>query len=255
MIGIYKITSPSGKIYIGQSIDIERRLRCYKRLNAKKQPRLYNSFIKYGYESHIVEVVLECLEEELNDKERYYQDLFQCAGKNGLNSTLTNSNDKSGKLSLEHRMKISNGCKNPSAETRKKMSNSRLGKKRSIEFCLKLSIIAKKRTHTPETKIRLAELARNMSDETRLKKSISATGNRQSEETKRKISETLKGRVQSEETRLKISSNHGTRVLNTETGEIYLSVAKAAKDINHNISWLHHKLKGNVVNNTNLKFA
>ena len=29
MIGIYKITSPSGKVYIGQSIDIERRWKKY----------------------------------------------------------------------------------------------------------------------------------------------------------------------------------------------------------------------------------
>ncbi len=32
MIGIYKITNPEGKIYIGQSIDIDRRFKEYKRL-------------------------------------------------------------------------------------------------------------------------------------------------------------------------------------------------------------------------------
>lgn len=31
--GIYKIISPTGKIYIGQSIDIEKRWKAYKRLN------------------------------------------------------------------------------------------------------------------------------------------------------------------------------------------------------------------------------
>lgn len=30
MIGIYKITSPSNRIYIGQSIDIEARWKSYK---------------------------------------------------------------------------------------------------------------------------------------------------------------------------------------------------------------------------------
>lgn len=32
MIGIYKITNPNGKVYIGQSIDLERRLYYYKNL-------------------------------------------------------------------------------------------------------------------------------------------------------------------------------------------------------------------------------
>jgi hypothetical protein len=32
IVGIYKITSPSGKVYIGQSINIERRIKEYKNL-------------------------------------------------------------------------------------------------------------------------------------------------------------------------------------------------------------------------------
>lgn len=254
MIGIYKITSPSGKIYIGQSIHIEKRLKAYKNLRCKKQPKLLHSFLKFGYDAHCIEVLLECEVSELNKKERFYQDLFDCVN-NGLNCTLTGTNDKSGKLSDEHKAKISNAVKNPSEETRRKMSNSRLGKKRSKEFCEKMSIIAKKRTHSPETKLRLAELVRNMSAETRLKKSISATGNRQSEETKRKISETLKGRIQSEETRLKIASKHGKRVLNVITGEIFLSVTKAAKSEGYNVGNFNLKLKGITKNNTNFKFA
>ena len=35
MIGIYKITSPTGKIYIGQSINLKRRFRDYKKLTNK----------------------------------------------------------------------------------------------------------------------------------------------------------------------------------------------------------------------------
>jgi predicted GIY-YIG superfamily endonuclease len=36
-IGIYKITSPSNKIYIGQSINIERRIKQYKLLKEIKK--------------------------------------------------------------------------------------------------------------------------------------------------------------------------------------------------------------------------
>ena len=48
MIGIYKITSPNNKVYIGQSVDIEKRLKRYKNLNCKKQSKIYNSLNKYG---------------------------------------------------------------------------------------------------------------------------------------------------------------------------------------------------------------
>ena len=42
---IYKITSPSQKVYIGQSRNIQNRVQNYKRLDCKKQPILYKSLI------------------------------------------------------------------------------------------------------------------------------------------------------------------------------------------------------------------
>lgn len=69
MIGIYKITSPSNKVYIGQSIDVENRLKRYKYFVSKKQTRLYYSILKYGYDNHTYEVVEECKVEELNERE------------------------------------------------------------------------------------------------------------------------------------------------------------------------------------------
>ena len=71
MIGIYKITSPTKKIYIGQSIDVNDRFTKYKRLNCDNQTILIRSFRKYGVDSHKFEILEECLESELNDKERY----------------------------------------------------------------------------------------------------------------------------------------------------------------------------------------
>ena len=50
MIGIYKITSPTNKIYIGQSTNIENRWNdYYKMIRCKRQTRLYNSLKKYGF--------------------------------------------------------------------------------------------------------------------------------------------------------------------------------------------------------------
>lgn len=118
MIGIYKITSPSVKIYIGQSINIEKRFARYKTDLCKNQIRLNSSFIKYGVLNHSFEIVCECLESELNDKERYYQDLYQVISKKGLNCRLTKTNDRSGSFSEESRIKMS---RKPSEETRAKL--------------------------------------------------------------------------------------------------------------------------------------
>jgi len=51
--GIYKITSPTGKIYIGQSVDIDRRFRCYVNLHhVKSQRKLHYSLLKHGAKFH-----------------------------------------------------------------------------------------------------------------------------------------------------------------------------------------------------------
>lgn len=52
MTGIYKITSPTGKVYIGQSYDIPKRLSQYKNLHCKDQQRIYNSLMKHGVDAH-----------------------------------------------------------------------------------------------------------------------------------------------------------------------------------------------------------
>lgn len=58
MVGIYKISSPSGKIYIGQSWDIQQRFWSYA-YKAKwyKQPALSASFIKYGLDAHLFQKI------------------------------------------------------------------------------------------------------------------------------------------------------------------------------------------------------
>jgi len=87
MIGIYKLTSPSGKIYIGQSRNIKRRLTDYKKLRCKKQQALYNSLVKYGYDNFIVEIIEECTLEQLNDLEELYIRIYKSLTPNGYNLT------------------------------------------------------------------------------------------------------------------------------------------------------------------------
>lgn len=135
MIGIYKITSPTGKVYIGQTIDLERRLDEYSRLQGcKTQTVLYRSLVKYGVDSHIFEIIIECEQEQLNYWERHYQDFFNSTGREGLNCYLTKTNDKSGKLSEEsvkkrQQTRVKNGSNIPSKETVARRAQTRRGKK------------------------------------------------------------------------------------------------------------------------------
>jgi group I intron endonuclease len=94
MIGIYKITSPTKRVYIGQSKNIKRRFKEYKYKLAKGQPRLNNSFLKHGIEKHNFEIICYCNETQLNDLERFYQILFSATDDNGLNCVIVNERDE-----------------------------------------------------------------------------------------------------------------------------------------------------------------
>jgi group I intron endonuclease len=85
MIGIYKITNPKGKIYIGQSTNIEERWEKGHKYNSGSGKKLKNSFKKYGWENHIKEIIEACLVEELSDRETYWIKYYD-SYKNGLNS-------------------------------------------------------------------------------------------------------------------------------------------------------------------------
>lgn len=111
MTGIYKITSPTGRIYIGQAVNVEKRWADYRRGNAKFQTKLKRSFFKYGVEAHIFEILIECPLNELNQRERYYQDLYEVTSEKGLNCVLTKTDTLSGVLSEEVKQKIGIGNK------------------------------------------------------------------------------------------------------------------------------------------------
>lgn len=101
MTGIYKITNPKARVYIGQAVNLEKRRVSYKRLECKGQPRLYASLVKYGFSEHIFEVIEECTIEELNVRERHWQDFYEVLSERGLNCRLQGTEDKSGHISKE----------------------------------------------------------------------------------------------------------------------------------------------------------
>jgi len=86
---IYKITSPSGKIYVGKTYDINKRLSDYryKRFNSKKSI-IRDSVNKYGWDNHIFEVIEECDESLLNEREIFWiKELDTYLTPNGMNLT------------------------------------------------------------------------------------------------------------------------------------------------------------------------
>jgi len=75
--GIYKITSPSGNVYIGQAKNVYKRLTKYKWVSSTmNQPIIFRSIQKYGWDNHIVEVIEYCRITELNDKEVFHKQIF-----------------------------------------------------------------------------------------------------------------------------------------------------------------------------------
>lgn len=108
MIGIYKITNPNGKIYIGQSTNIEKRFYRYQNLDCKNQPKLYNSLKKYGWESHEKLIIEECESESLLSRETFWKIYFNVLNEDSLCCKI---DGRGGKLSEETTIKLSSSLK------------------------------------------------------------------------------------------------------------------------------------------------
>lgn len=142
MIGIYKITSPTNRIYIGQSIKIESRIYSYKKCKCYTQPKLLKSLKKYGWDKHKFEVLVECEREKLNELEKYYVDLYQTFNsKHGLN--IKDGGNGRGVMAESTKKKLSNlmtGVNNPfygkkhTEETKLKMRGRKMGEEQKIKM-------------------------------------------------------------------------------------------------------------------------
>jgi group I intron endonuclease len=87
MIGIYKITNPKGKIYVGKSKNIELRFNQYYKIQCCKQQRkLYNSLCKYNPKHHNFDILEECSLDVINEREIFWIKKLNSI-KNGLNLT------------------------------------------------------------------------------------------------------------------------------------------------------------------------
>lgn len=165
---IYKLTSPNGKIYIGQTINKKQRKYHYKNRDFKAQIKLYNNVLKYDWiPSETFEIVEEVLcgydKEFLNEREKYWIKHYN-SFKDGLNC-----ND--------------GGCGNLgykfSDDSLTKMSLSKIGVKHPEWRNKQKSEYTKGRVHTEESKKKMSLVkTERMNDEIKLKISKGLLGNK-----------------------------------------------------------------------------
>lgn len=182
--GIYIIISPTANVYIGQSVNVDARVRTYQKGHCKTQRRLYNSIQKHGWNNHFYEIIEYCPIESLNERERYWQDDYQViTSEYGMNLKLTTTNSKSGITS---------------DETKRKQSEVQKGRILSEEHKMKISIANTGFKKSPETIAKFKEAMKDYrpNDETKRKLSEKLKGHPVSDETRRKISEAVKRRYQ-----------------------------------------------------------
>jgi group I intron endonuclease len=88
MIGIYKITNPNGRIYIGQTTNHIVRWNVYRKLQCKDQPSLYNSLVKHTPDNHTFEMIEECEVHRLDEREIYWGVFYDVLSNLHLNNRL-----------------------------------------------------------------------------------------------------------------------------------------------------------------------
>lgn len=88
---IYKITSPTDKVYIGQTRNAKIRFRAHRNFKwCRYKSGLINSFNKYGIDSHSFEIIHflpnDVTQDVLDAYEQLYMDLYSACGIELLNS-------------------------------------------------------------------------------------------------------------------------------------------------------------------------
>lgn len=165
MIGtIYKLTSPSNKCYIGQTINlVERKRTLYNPNKYYSGHRLDNAIKKYGIENFQYEIIIQIVEsskeklrEKLDELEKFYIEKYDSYS-NGYNMTLGGSGSNGCFQTEESKRKIS--------EKAKGRKGSMLGRHLTEEQKNKISNFAKTRTgeknsfygktHSEEAKLKI----------------------------------------------------------------------------------------------------
>ena len=188
---VYKYTSPSNKIYIGQTCNTLK-IRAANGDGYKECPKFYQAILKYGWNNFIGEILKDNLTaEQANYWETYYIQKYNSINdKYGYNISLGGSNSS------------------VSQETREKMRQSHIGKKHSNETKQKISCALSHRTLSEEHK-------KNLS-----KSRLGKKGRTFTTEQKEKIKQTMLN-----------NPSVSKKVKCIETGIIYQSAAEAVRQL------------------------
>jgi len=109
IIGIYKITNIiNNKVYIGQSKDIDTRLRGHKstlKANTHFNIHLQRAYNKYGINSFTYDIQEECSEDVINNRESYWIEFYNSMDRfHGYNIDYGGNKDV---MSEEHKLNMS----------------------------------------------------------------------------------------------------------------------------------------------------
>lgn len=164
---IYKLESPSGKVYIGKTCNFKERIRMYKNLFCKSQKLLYKSLLKYGLENHKIEFLSYLYGDNYDSSKeeiRYISEFKtnRTKYKDGIGLNLSDGGEgvvgriytqeekdkmKGRKHSIETRIKISEVQKGRISPMKgKKVLNPEIGKKIALSKIGKKLVVTKKRT-------------------------------------------------------------------------------------------------------------
>lgn len=221
--GIYKITClVNKKVYIGSAKWTKKRISKHKWCLQKKchtNRHLQNAFNLYGSDQFVFEAIEFCHETLLLEREQFWIDFHQAADRNfGFN--VVPYSDR----------------KQMSAETKKKISASMKGRKKSKQTRLAMKKAQQNRSQEWNDKIAAGQTGKKKSEDAKRNMSLARkklfedgyvshrTGAHVSAETRQKLSDRLKERYNSG---MKISKTR--KVICVETGQKFDTIALAAK--------------------------
>jgi group I intron endonuclease len=133
LIGIYCLTSPDGKVYVGQSTDLRARYGSffyYRKTKTNSYRGLEEAVSKYPRKQWRHEILQYCSKEELDELEEFWiKELDATNPERGYNKELGGRGCPKPKRTEEARERMSKAHKGKvlSEETKRKLSESKLG--------------------------------------------------------------------------------------------------------------------------------
>ncbi len=212
---VYMITCIiTNRIYVGSSVNINKRWSYYKKLNCSSQVKLYNSFLKHGLGNHTFKEIWKGDIKDMLKYEAmigiYYEALDR---EKGLNLKLPKINDKYSCVSEETKLKQSIAKIGHSMPENTKMAINKANKGRKREY--------KSRNLSKEQRDKIRERA--------LKNNLGKIKYPLIEKGREKIRISSRNRICSEESKEKISNSNSVPIIQLDLNNNILKSWKSAR--------------------------